>query len=244
MKATASTSQTVSDPVSRYARLGLWALPIFVLLLNVGNITHQPSPRTRFGDWSLYVTTTEFLLSHLFATIGGQVFAVFGAMALGVVFMQRGSVRLGLWGLLTGVTGNVLFAAAQAGIAAFVQPAIGRFYLAGHHDLAKALFDDIGANNTAATVVPILGVALIVTSFVIFGVAVARSADLPKIAGIGLATSMVLFMVLLLAFDNWLASVAVALLLVFSVWVVVALNRSEGLPVTPARPSVAGAVGR
>ena len=111
------------------------------------------------------------------------------------------------------------------GVAAFTQPAIGRFYLAGHHDLAQALYYD-AVQGTPVFVVVGIAIPLIVASFVIFGIEVARSRDLPKIAGIGLATSIVLFAVIGFALDNWLQSVASALMVVSSVWIVMALNRS------------------
>ncbi len=44
-------------PVVRYARVGLWALPIFAATLLAGTITHQPPPQTDLAGWSAYVTT-------------------------------------------------------------------------------------------------------------------------------------------------------------------------------------------
>jgi len=104
--------------IQRYARIGLWALPIYAATLFAGTITHQPPPQTELAGWSAYVTTNEFLFSHLIFSIGGAVFGVIGAVSLGIVLIGKGSVKLGLWGLLTGVTANVLGTSIY-GIAAF-----------------------------------------------------------------------------------------------------------------------------
>jgi hypothetical protein len=182
------------------------------------------------------VTTNEFLLSHLFATIGGAIIGAFGLISLGVIFMQRGSIHLGLWGLITGVTGLFL-AMSNFGVAAFTQPAVGRFYLAGHHDLAQGLYYD-AVQGTPVLVVVGLAIPLLVASFVIFGMAVARSADLPKIAGIGFATSIVLFAVIGFAFDNWIQSVASALMFASALWIVVALRRPQAESVEQPQASL------
>lgn len=117
----ATTSRSVRDPLSYYARTGLWAMPVFALLLGVGTLDHQPPPQTQIDDWSRFVTTDLFLYKHLIASIGGAVFGAFGAIAFGVVLMQRGSVRLGLWGLLTGVPAQVL-TSSIIGVSAYTHP--------------------------------------------------------------------------------------------------------------------------
>ena len=226
------------DAIGRYARLGLWAVPIYALLLGAGTITHQPEPQTHLGEWSRYVTTDEFLVSHLVASIGGAVFGALGAVALGIVFMRRGSVRLGLAGLLTGVAGNVLITS-LFGVAAYTQPAIGRFYLAGHQDLAQGLYYD-AAQPVALVVVGLLSVALLSASFIVFGVAVARASELPRLAGIGLAVSIVLFALVGFVLDNWVQSVGAALMTVCAVWIAVAAGRRAQPVGQPDRDSVAG----
>lgn len=212
-----------NDPIGRYAHRGLWALPVFTFLLGVGTITHQPPPQTQLADWSAYVTTTEFLASHLVASIGGAVFGTVGAVALGLVLIQHGSVRLGLAGMLTGIAGNVLITSVF-GVAAYTQPAVGRFYLAGHHDLAQALYYD-ATQPPALVVVALLSLVLLCASFIVFGVAVARIHGLPRLAGIGLAVGIVLFALVGFVLDNWIQTVGAALLTVSSAWIVRDLNR-------------------
>ena len=212
------------DPISRYSRFGLWALPIFTFLLGAGTITHQPPPQTQLGDWSRYVTTNEFLVSHLVASIGGAVFGAIGVVALGIQFVRRGFVRLGLAGLLSGLTAMVLITSVF-GVAAYTQPAVGRFYLAGHQDLAQGLYYD-ATQPPALVVVALISLVLLNASFIVFGIAVARSADLPRLAGIGLAVSIVLFAAIGFVFDNWIQTVASALMIVCATWIVVAMNRT------------------
>jgi len=114
----------------RYGGSPLWALPVWAALLFASVITHQPSWRTQLADWSRYVTTPEFLASHLVASILGAAIGALGLVALGAVLASRGHPRAGLWAMVTGVSGNVVVAAGF-GIAALAQPAIGRDYLAG-----------------------------------------------------------------------------------------------------------------
>ena len=238
MKAVANY-QAAPDPALRYAHIGLWAVPVFAVTLFLGTITHQPPPQTALADWSRYVTTNEFLASHLVFSIGGAVFGAVGAVALGVVFIQRGSVKLGLWGLLTGVAANVL-GPSIFGIAAFAQPAIGRFYLAGHHDLAPGLYND-AAQGIPMVVVALVFIALFVTSFIVFGVAFARSSGLPKAAGIGFAVSGPLFAVIGFALDDWVQSVAGALMIASATWMVIALLRPQKMAAEQMRAGTAGA---
>jgi hypothetical protein len=220
--------QVADDPIARYSRIGIWALPIFAFLLGVGTITHQPPPETDLAGWSRYVTTDEFLASHLVASIGGAVFGAVGVIALGLVLMRRGSVRLGLAGLLTGVSGNILITSVF-GVAAYTQPAVGRFYLAGHHELAQGLYYD-ATQPTALVVVALVSIVLLSACFIVFGVAVARMAGLPRIAGIGLAVSIVLFAVVGFVLDNWIQTVGSTLMTICAVWICVALNQKAASP--------------
>jgi len=225
----------VTDPILRYARLGIWGLPVFAATLFAGTITHQPPPQTDLADWSLYVTTNEFLFSHLVFSIGGAVLGAIGAVSLGVVLIDRGSPKLGLTGLLTGLSANVI-GPSVFGIAAFAQPAIGRLYLSGHHDLAQSLYYD-AAQGTPLDFVAGIVILLLVTSFIVFGVAFARLALMPRWAGIGYAVSGPLFAVIGFLFDNWIQSVAAALMTATAAWMVVALRRPAGMPAPAPLPS-------
>ncbi len=225
-----------ADPVLRYARIGLWALPIFAATLFAGTITHQPPPQTDLAGWSSYVTTNEFLFSHIVFSIGGSVFGAIGSVSLGIVLMHRGSMKLGLWGLLTGLSANVI-GPSIFGIAAFAQPAIGRFYLAGHRDLAPNLYND-AAQGTPMVIVALVFIVLLVTSFIVFGVAFGRLALMPRMAGIGYAVSGPLFAVLGFALDNWIQSAAAVLMTASAVWMVMALRGTSMSSVQEPRPAM------
>jgi hypothetical protein len=64
--------QSLARQLDQTARGGLWALPVWTLLLFLGTVTHQPDPWTDFAGFARYVTTTEFLISHIFASIIGD----------------------------------------------------------------------------------------------------------------------------------------------------------------------------
>jgi hypothetical protein len=219
----------------RYARLGLWAAPVYAATLFAGTITHQPAPQTNLAGWSAYVTTNEFLWSHLILSIGGAIFGAVGAVSLGLVLIDRGSVKLGLAGLLTGVAGNVI-GSSIFGIAAFAQPAIGRFYFAGNHAAAQSLYYD-AAQGVPMDVVAVVFILLLVTSFIVFGVGFSRLALMPRWAGIGYTVSGPLFAVIGVALDNWIQSVAAILMTVSVTWMVIALRRSGPQAALQTRPA-------
>ena len=209
----------------RYARVGLWALPVYAATLFFGTLTHQPPPQTDLAGWSRYVTTDEFLLSHIVFSILGAAVGAIGAVALGAVLIERGSPRLGIAGLLTGVSANVI-GSSIFGIAAFAQPAIGRLYLSGLTETAQEVYYD-AAQGTPLLVVAGVFLVLIVTSFIVFGVGFARLHLMPRLPGIGYAVSGPLFAVIGFALDNWIQSVAAVLMTASAGWMVIALRRSS-----------------
>ena len=230
-----STQQSINPgagPLARAARLGLWALPVWAVLLFAGTLTHQPNPKTHLADWSRYVTTPEFLASHLVTSILGAAIAALGLVALGAVLASRGHPRAGLWVIVTGVFANVL-TVAVIGIAAFAQPAIGRLYLAGHTAQASLLVNTV-VDGGWLTVTAVIGTVLLATSVVVSGVAVARTGSLPRAAGIGFAISIVLFGIGALP-DNFIETIGCVLMIASTVWIAAAAGRSGA----PARVAAA-----
>jgi hypothetical protein len=149
-----------------------------------------------------------------------------GMVALGAVLARRGHPVAGLWAMVTGVFANVLSAAA-IGIAAFAQPAIGRDYLAGHTTQARMLVNTVvNGGWLNATAIP--AGLLLAASVVVAGVGVARTRSLPRGAGIGFAASMVLFVIGALP-DDFLQSIAGALMIASTVWIAAAAGR-RGAP--------------
>jgi hypothetical protein len=231
---TMSTQQFINPgagPLARAARLGLWALPVWAALLFAGTITHQPNWRTDLAGWSRYVTTPEFLASHLVASILGAGIGAVGMVALGAVLASRGHPRAGLWAMVTGVFANVL-TAAGFGVAAFAQPAIGRDYLAGHTAQARLLVHTVvNGGWLNATAIP--AEVLLVASVVVAGVAAARIASLPRAAGIGFAVSIVLFVIGGIPDNGPWQSIAAALVTASTVWIAAAAGR-RGAPAPAA----------
>jgi hypothetical protein len=183
-------SEKVVDNLDRYARRGLWALPVWAALLAVGTLTHQPSPMTDFPGYAAYITTTPFLISHLVASILGAAIGVLGFIALAALLVRGRSAGMAVTALVITVLATTL-ATSVFGVAAFAQPAIGRAYLAGLTEQAIAFNSDVYGVPLFATALP--GLLLFAVGVSLFGVAVARSTSLPKWAGIGLAVGGPLF---------------------------------------------------
>ena len=238
-----STQQFISPGdglLARAARLGVWALPVWAALLSVSTISEQPDWRTRPGDWSRFVTTPEFLASHLVASILGAAIGALGMVALGAVLARRGHQAAGLWTMVTGVVANVLVASGL-GVAAFAQPAIGRNYLASHSAQALLLIKT-AANGTWLNVMTITSGLLLIASAVLAGVAVARTRSLPRAAGIGLAASTALFALLQFADTGLWQAIAGALMTASAAWIAVAAGRrGASAEVAVARDTVAAA---
>jgi hypothetical protein len=230
-----TTQQSIdpgAGPLARAARLGLWALPAWAALLFVGTLTHQPNPKTDLAGWSRYVTTSQFLASHLVASILGAAIGALGMVALGALLARRGHPAAGLWAMVTGVVANVV-TAAVFGVAAFAQPAIGRDYLAGHTAQARLLVAT-AVNGGWLNATAITSGVLLAVSVVVAGVGVARTGSLPRVAGIGFAASMVLFVIGAVP-DNALQSIAAALMIASTAWIAAAAARRG------ARAQAAGA---
>ncbi|HEX9357253.1 MAG TPA: hypothetical protein VF933_25960 [Streptosporangiaceae bacterium] len=175
----------------------------------------------------------QFLASHLVASILGAGIGALGMIALGAVLASRGHPRAGLWAMVTGVLANVLSAAVY-GIAAFAQPAIGRDYLAGHTAQAR-LLTSTAVNGGWLNATAITSGILLAASVIVAGVAVARTGSLPRAAGIGFAISIVLFVIGAIP-DNFLQSIATALMIASTAWIAAAARRHGA----PARMAAAG----
>jgi len=228
---TMSTQQSTSPgpgPLARAARRGLWALPVWAALLSIGTLREQPHWQTQPAAWSRFVTTGEFLASHLIASILGAAIGALGMVALGAVLARRGHPGAGLATMVTGVVANVL-AASGLGVAAFAQPAIGRNYLA--HPTAQArLLINTAANGRWLTAMIITSGLLLIASAVVAGVGVARTRSLPRAAGIGFAVSMALFVILNIPDTGPWQAIAGALMTAFTVWIAITGRRDAPAP--------------
>ena len=58
----------MTSQLRTFARRALWLLPVWTAFLFLGTLTHQPDPQTAFADFSAYITTDVFLVSHYVCT--------------------------------------------------------------------------------------------------------------------------------------------------------------------------------
>jgi hypothetical protein len=217
-------------------RLFLWSLPAWALLLLLATLTHQPPYQTEFGAWSRYVTTPEFLVSHLVGSILGGALGILGFVGLGLVLVghqERRVRRLAAPGVAAGVVGDVLITSVF-GIAAFAQPAIGRSYLAGHTDV-RALYDDV--NGVPLLVTALCGVLLLSLGVILLGVGVLRSRAVPAAAAWCLIVGAPVFAILGVVLADVVQSVGAALLLAGSA--ITAHHLGRGRPQDAPAPDTA-----
>jgi hypothetical protein len=129
-----------------------------------------------FEAWSRFVTTADYMLSHLLGTTLGIILLIFVVIALGAYLAKGHSRRLGLVAMVTPIAANLLFLPIT-GWGAFGEPAIGRAYLTG---IEEAMRIDLGIDFTVIFMVSIV-VAFI--GNVLLGIAIWCSRTLPKWAG-------------------------------------------------------------
>ena len=176
-------------PAHRAARIGLWLLPVYGILLGLSTLTHQP-PIEDFDAYARYVTTDVFLVSHLGASIFGAALAVLGVVAVTAYLVSGRSARLAVAGLVLTTIANI-FLSAAFGSAAFVQPGIGRAYLAGVEGMPALNADTaygpaLGATALSATL-------LFVVSAVVLGIAIARTHRRLRAVGVAYAVLLPVF---------------------------------------------------
>lgn len=172
------------------ARAGLWLLPIYGLLLAYSTRTQQPDQHEQFEAYARYVTTLEFLLSHLIASIGGAALAILGVVSA-VTFLSRGAGhRPAVTGLVLTVLSQVLMTSVF-GSAAFVQPGIGRAFLAGRSGMPDLNEDT--AYGTATLGTAGVSILLLIAGAALLGVAIARTAPELRWVGIGFGAGLPLF---------------------------------------------------
>ena len=164
---------------TRWIGIGLLGLPLYGALTFWSSIEGQPDPETQLQAWARFVTTNYYVIGHLFGSILGLVFLIFGVFALGVYLATSRAGRLGLWAMVITVLGSALFLP-LVGLSTFAVPEEGQAVLAGLEEF-EAL-PPIFAN----TVFGLTGLVVIVLGFVghvLLGVAVWRSGTLPRWAG-------------------------------------------------------------
>ena len=164
---------------TRWMAIGLLGLALYGVMTFFSGLDPQPDPSTHYEAWSRFVTTDGYALEHLFLTILGTIFGIFGTIALGAYLTRSRAGRMGLWAMVITVLGYSLFLT-WGGTSTFAAPREGQAYLAGieeFHELPIIL---------AVTMQGLTVVVAILLGFmgnVLLGVAVWRSGILPKWAG-------------------------------------------------------------
>jgi multisubunit Na+/H+ antiporter MnhC subunit len=151
--------------VGGWVRVGLLALPLYGLLTLWTTFIHQPDPNTDFEAYARYVSTTNYLVDHLFGSILGVTLAIFGAVALGVYLSSR---RSALTAMVLSVAGNALILTIF-GMSTFATPAVGRAYLEGQQNVVELNQDILGL---PLILTALMGGLLYSTGTILFGIAV------------------------------------------------------------------------
>ena len=188
----------VPAPLRRWARVWVWLLPVWGLLSALSTVTHQPSYDTDFEGYADYITTTPFLVSHIFASIGGAALAAIGAVALAIGLAATPAAPTAMRGLMAFVAAQVLMMSGFA-VAAFFQPAVGRAFQDGHDAAARAINEDVYGPEIFATIGA--GLLLFIVGAALLGRAANRSGLVPPWAGRTFALAAPIFAVAGLTFE-------------------------------------------
>jgi hypothetical protein len=229
-----SVSQTT---LNKYARVGLWALPIYGLANLVGTLSSQPDYHHNFPAYARYIHTSGFLASHLVASMLGTGIGLLGFTSLLVYLATSARPRVPIAAYVTTVLGSI-YMVAMFGVAAFAQPAIGKAYLAGHHD-AIALNSSI--YGTAANLTAAVGTLMFFVGAILFAIAIARSQSLPRNAGILFAASFPIFAIGSIT-GTALATVGALGEIAAAIWIAQSASRagSSRVVTTAQEPVLAG----
>lgn len=205
----------MTDQVRTFALRAIWALPIWAALLFLGTLTHQPDPQTAFGDFATYVTTNQFLLSHLLNSIVGAAIGSIGVIGLMLLLQETKAIGKALTGMVATVAANTL-TSSIFGVAAFAQPAMGQAFLAGQ-DNAIDFYNQVYAPPLFVTA--LVALLLFIVGGVFTGMAIASNERWPRWTGWVYAATTVGFVL-----SNFLLPVGQSLssALLFVVTVVVA----------------------
>ncbi len=175
---------------TRWVGAGLLGLPIYGALTFYSSINPQPDYNTHLEAWARYVTTNHYVLSHLFSSILGIIFAIFGVFALGTYLATSRAGRMGLIAMVITVLGSALLLVVL-GVSTFASPEQGQAILAGMNTMQLP-------ETFADTVQALTGLGYVLLGFVgniLLGVAIWRSGTLPRWAGALWAAAHVLMYV-------------------------------------------------
>ena len=176
-------------PTAGWIRVGLFALPVYGLLIAYSTVKPQPDQVADPEGWARFVSSTSYLVGHVLGNVLGTALVIFGTFALGALLATSRAPRLGLWGMVLSITGYVLFTIPGV-ISTFATPPIGAAYLAGNHEVMSLEFSPI------LTAITLLALLLAVIGNGLLSVAIWRSGILPRWAGVIWAVGTLIFYVL------------------------------------------------
>jgi len=191
-------------------------------LLFYGTLTHQPDPQKDFAGFAAYVTTNEFLLSHLVASIGGAAIGSVGVIGLMLHLQDTKVAGRALTGMVATVAGNTLVSSIF-GVAAFAQTAMGRMFLAGQQN-ALDFYNQV--YNVTLFGTALIALLLFMTGGVFIGNAIAACSFFPRWTGWIYAISTVGFVLSTFLLDIG-QSISSALLFIATVAVVWSAGRED-----------------
>ena len=162
-----------------WIRAGLLGLPGYGLLTLWASREPQPNPDEDYEAWARFVTTNEYVLTHVLGSGLGLVLVIFGTFALSAHLAGTRAANLGLAAMVIAVFGQSIFLF-FGGVSAFGSPMEGQAYLAGMN------LDELprSAASDAQTIVLLVGILLCLVGNVLIGVAIWRSESLPKAPGV------------------------------------------------------------
>jgi hypothetical protein len=164
---------------TRWIGIGLLGLPLYGVLTFFSSLNPQPDPSTQYEAWARFVSTNGYVLKHLFVSVLGIIFVIFGTFALGAYLTRSRAGRMGLWAMVIAVFGHTLWLTI-GGVSTFASPSEGQAYLGGAEELEN-LPTSLAVTAQTATI----GVSIVLgfVGNVLLGIAVLRSEILPKWAG-------------------------------------------------------------
>ena len=177
--------------ITRWMGVGLLGLTLYGAMTFFSSIDPQPDPNTHYEAFSRFVTTDGYVLKHLFLTILGTIFGIFGTIALGAYLTRSRAGGMGLWAMVLTVLGYSLFLT-WAGTSTFSAPREGQAYLVGIEEFQEL---PIILAITLQGLTVVVSIVLGFVGNVLLGVAVWRSGILPKWSGALWAAAPVLIYV-------------------------------------------------
>ena len=230
---------------TRWIGIGLLGLPLYGALTFFSSLNPQPDPNTHYEAWARFVTTNGYVLNHLFASVLGIIFVIFGTFALGAYLTRSRAGRMGLVAMVIAVFGHALFLTI-GGVSTFAAPVEGQAYLAGMEEI-----ENLPTSLAVTLQLASFGGSILLgfVGNVLLGVAVWRSGTLPKWAGALWAAAPVLMYIFGLVYALTIGAQATpptvpagAVLIVISgawiSWSVLSRPSAEAVGAAAAQPRV------